>query len=77
MPDAPEPSHLTERQKMLAGELYDPLDADLSSARARARDLCQTLNATREADQDERRGRPDLHAHAPVQRRTAADAGVR
>ena len=45
----------TERQKMLAGELYDPLDDELAVDRARARDLCQTLNATREADQDERR----------------------
>ena len=40
---------------MLAGELYDPLDAELVVARARARDLCQALNATREADADERR----------------------
>jgi maltose O-acetyltransferase len=45
----------TERQKMLAGELYDPTDAELGAARARARDLCQALNATREADQPERR----------------------
>jgi maltose O-acetyltransferase len=45
----------TEREKMLAGELYDPLDADLVAARNRARDLCQDLNATREADQDDRR----------------------
>jgi maltose O-acetyltransferase len=44
-----------ERQKMLAGELYDPLDPELVGARERARDLCQTLNATREAEQDERR----------------------
>ncbi len=29
---------------MLDGELYDPLDPDLVAARARARDLCQTLN---------------------------------
>lgn len=43
------------RQKMLAGELYDPMDAELVAARARARDLCQSLNATREAQQDERR----------------------
>jgi len=55
MPDRPEPSRPTERQKMLAGELYDPLDAELSAARVRARDMCQSLNATREADQDERR----------------------
>ena len=45
----------SEREKMLAGELYDPLDAELSAARVRARDLCQALNATREADADERR----------------------
>ena len=40
---------------MLAGELYDPLDPELASARVRARDLCQALNATREADDDARR----------------------
>jgi hypothetical protein len=45
----------TEQQKMLAGELYDPLDPALVAARTRSRDLCQALNATREADQDERR----------------------
>lgn len=45
----------TEKAKMLAGELYDPLDPELIAARLRARDLCQALNATREADQEERR----------------------
>jgi maltose O-acetyltransferase len=45
----------TERDKMLAGELYDPLDADLVAARARARDLLWELNATREADEVYRR----------------------
>ncbi|MCE9607127.1 MAG: sugar O-acetyltransferase [Planctomycetia bacterium] len=40
----------TELEKMLAGELYDPLDPALAAARDRARDLCQDLNATREAD---------------------------
>jgi maltose O-acetyltransferase len=45
----------TERQKMLAGEMYDPLDPELVAARARARDLCQALNATREVDERERR----------------------
>ena len=44
-----------ERDKMLAGELYDPFDPDLVAARRRARDLCQALNATREADEEERR----------------------
>jgi len=45
----------SERQKMLAGEMYDPLDPELVAAREHARDLCQALNATREAHQDERR----------------------
>jgi len=45
----------SERDKMLAGELYDPLDPELVRARNRARDLCQDLNATREADQELRR----------------------
>ena len=45
----------SEREKMLAGELYNPLDPELVRARDRARDLCQDLNATREAQQEERR----------------------
>lgn len=45
----------TERDKMLAGELYNPLDPDLVAARHRARDLCQGLNATREAEQEDQR----------------------
>lgn len=45
----------SEREKMLAGELYDPMDAELVAGRERARDLCQALNATREAEVDERR----------------------
>ena len=45
----------SEKQKMLAGELYDPLDLELVHARERARDLCQDLNATREKDQEARR----------------------
>jgi maltose O-acetyltransferase len=45
----------SELQKMVAGEMYDPLDPELVIARARARDLCQQLNATRESDHEERR----------------------
>ncbi|HEU0013312.1 MAG TPA: sugar O-acetyltransferase [Longimicrobium sp.] len=40
---------------MLAGELYEALDPELVSMCERARDLCQALNATGEAQQDERR----------------------
>jgi maltose O-acetyltransferase len=45
----------SERDKMLAGELYDPMDRELVAGRDRARDLCQALNATRDAQQEERR----------------------
>ena len=45
----------TEREKMLAGELYDPLDAELVAARIRARELCQELNAAKESDEATRR----------------------
>jgi len=45
----------TEREKMLAGELYDPFDSELVRAREQARDLCQDLNATRERDLATRR----------------------
>ena len=45
----------TERQKMLDGELYDPMDPELAAGRTRARDLCQALNATLEVKTDERR----------------------
>lgn len=40
---------------MLAGEMYNPLDPELVLARARARNLCGQLNATREPDDDQRR----------------------
>lgn len=45
----------TELETMLAGELYNPHDAELVEMRRRARDLCWDLNATREADVDLRR----------------------
>ena len=44
----------TEKKKMLAGELYDPLDVQLCFERQRARDLCQDLNASREDQSAER-----------------------
>jgi maltose O-acetyltransferase len=45
----------TEREKMLSGQPYDPLDSQLVAQRERARDLCQSINATREVDRNERR----------------------
>lgn len=46
----------SEKEKMLAGELYDPLDKQLSDERLRTRLLIKELNDTRE-DQTEERGR--------------------
>jgi len=45
----------TEREKMLAGELYDSFDEELVRARTRAHDLCHALNATRDGDETARR----------------------
>ncbi|TWT61431.1 sugar O-acetyltransferase [Rubinisphaera italica] len=44
----------TEREKMLARELYDALDPELVKQRDRARDLCFELNSTRPRDQQVR-----------------------
>lgn len=46
----------TEKEKMLAGELYDPLDRQLSDERRHARLLFKALNDTR-GDQGEERSR--------------------
>jgi maltose O-acetyltransferase len=46
---------VSEREKMLAGELYDATDPELLRERDRARALCQMLNASRESDREERR----------------------
>jgi maltose O-acetyltransferase len=40
----------TEREKMLAGELYDAFDAELVAQRDRARDLCRSLNESLRVD---------------------------
>jgi len=55
----------TEKEKMLAGELYDPLDQELVGDRLRTRLLLKELNDTRE-DQTEERMRllEDLIPHA-------------
>ena len=44
----------TEKEKMLNGELYDPLDSQLSSERRRARLLVKKLNDTRDDQRNER-----------------------
>jgi maltose O-acetyltransferase len=44
----------TEKDKMLAGALYDPLDQQLADERRRARLLCKALNDTRDDQAAER-----------------------
>jgi maltose O-acetyltransferase len=44
----------SEKEKMLAGELYDALDPVLSAERQRCRELCWRFNETRESQPEER-----------------------
>jgi maltose O-acetyltransferase len=46
---------MTEREKMLSGELYDDADPELVQARRRARDLLRAYNASREDETEARR----------------------
>ena len=41
---------MTEKEKMIAGELYDPMDAELAQARLEAHELCYDLRMTRPQD---------------------------
>lgn len=45
----------TEKEKMLSGELYYPLDPDLSRERLQARLLIKELNDTREDEEEKRK----------------------
>jgi maltose O-acetyltransferase len=42
----------SEKEKMVAGELYDAQDAQLVAERRRARDLLHTYNHSREGEQE-------------------------
>ena len=53
-PDAGTKMH-SEREKMLAGELYDPSDAELTALRVRARKLARAYNDTDEDEPEKRR----------------------
>ena len=44
---------MTEREKMLSGELYDPTDKELEQLRVNARKLAKKYNSTDEDDQEE------------------------
>lgn len=45
----------TEREKMLAGEMYVALDPELMALRARCRELCYDLNHSRDSEGELRR----------------------
>jgi maltose O-acetyltransferase len=45
----------TQKERMLAGELYDPMDPELKAGRHQARELCRRFNASSEDETDERR----------------------
>jgi maltose O-acetyltransferase len=47
---------VTEKEKMLAGEMYDATDPQLTSERRRARDLCKSLNESADNEQELRQG---------------------
>ena len=44
---------MTEREKMVSGELYDPTDKELEQLRVNARKLARKYNSTDEDDQEE------------------------
>jgi len=43
---------VTEKEKMLAGEMYDAADPQLTAERRRARDLCKSLNESHDSEQE-------------------------
>ena len=44
---------MTEREKMLSGELYNPTDKELEQLRVNARKLARKYNSTDEDDQED------------------------
>jgi maltose O-acetyltransferase len=47
---------VTEKEKMLSGEMYDARDPQLTAERQRARDLCKALNESYDSEQKLREG---------------------
>jgi maltose O-acetyltransferase len=43
---------VTEKEKMLSGEMYDAKDPQLTAERRRARDLCKSLNKSHDREQE-------------------------
>ena len=46
---------MTEKEKMLAGKLYDPSDEELATLRTKAHNLSQDYNKTYETEEDKRK----------------------
>jgi maltose O-acetyltransferase len=47
---------VTEKEKMLSGQMYDARDPQLAADRQRARDLCKSLNDSEDCQQEFRQG---------------------
>ncbi len=43
---------VTEKEKMLSGEMYDATDPQLTAERRRARELCKSLNESHDSEQE-------------------------
>jgi maltose O-acetyltransferase len=43
---------VTEKEKMLSGEMYDATNPQLTAERRRARDLCKSLNESHDSEQE-------------------------
>ena len=43
---------VTEKEKMVSGEMYDATDPQLTAERRRARDLCKALNESHDSEQE-------------------------
>ena len=46
---------MTEREKLLAGKIYDPFSEGMPEQRTRAHELCALCNQTTEVDEEKRR----------------------
>ena len=43
---------VTEKEKMVSGEMYDATDPQLTAERRRARDLCKALSESHDSEQE-------------------------
>ena len=57
---------MTEKEKMLAGQLYDPSDSELDQLRLKARKLARSYNLT---DEDEREKQFQILKELPIRQK--------